>query len=162
MIKTITPEQSKRRIPIEAPAASLQSCSTTIQLRTRPRDMIEVDKSSKKLCNEIIATGLKELKQINLEKELQSFKIPEMNENIIDTSIEMIWEFYKLDGTEDLCWCTGSVIGLKGGNKVVVEWDDKRENTEEELRRFKYSKPNVKAWRLCVKEKITKSINQKI
>ena len=71
----------------------------------------------------------------------------------------MLWEFYELDGTEKLCWCTGSVIGLKGGNKVVVEWDDETEDTEEELTPFRYNKSNVKAWRFCVKRRITKNIN---
>ena len=73
MIKTIILEQSKRRIPIQAPAAALQSCSTTIQLGTCAHDMIEIDKGSKKVCKEVKATGLKELKHIDLEKELQLF-----------------------------------------------------------------------------------------
>ena len=71
----------------------------------------------------------------------------------------MIREFYELNGTKKLCWCTGSMIGLKGENKLFVEWDDKTEDMEEELTPFKYNESNVKAWRLCIKRRITKNIN---
>ena len=35
-----------------------------------------------------------------------------MNEDNIDTRIETIWEFIELDGTKNIFWCTGSVIGF--------------------------------------------------
>ena len=99
---------------------------------------------------------MKKLREIDLEKELQRFEIPEVNENIINTRIKMIWEFYELDGTKELYWCICSVISLKGGNKVVVECNDKTEDTEEELALFRYNKSSVKTWRLCVKRKLVK------
>ena len=46
MITRIISEQSKQRIPIQAPAAVLQFLSTTIQLGTGVCDAIEIDKSS--------------------------------------------------------------------------------------------------------------------
>ena len=159
LIKTIIPKQSKRSIPIEAPAAALESRSTKIQLGTRTSDMIEIDKSSEKACNKVRAIGLRELNQIDLEKELQPFEIPEVNENIINERIEMLWEFYEQDSTVKLYWCTGSVIGFKGGNKVIIEWDDETEDTVEELTPFRYNKTNAKAWRLFVERKITKNFS---
>ena len=71
----------------------------------------------------------------------------------------MMWEFYGLDGTKKLCQCTSSIINLKEGNKVVVESQEKIENTKEELILFRYNKSTVKAQRLYVKIKITKNIN---
>ena len=159
LIKTIIPKQSKRSIPIEAPAAALESRSTKIQLGTRTSDMVEIDKSFKKACNKVRAIGLKKLNQIDLEKELQPFEIPEVNENIINKRIEMLWEFYEQDSTVKLCWCTGSVIGFKGGNKVIIEWDDETEDTVEELTPFRYNKNNAKAWRLFVERNINKNFS---
>ena len=121
LINTIIPEESRRHIPLEAPAAALHSRSSIIQLGTRAHDIIELDRKANNICKTVKDKGLKEFERLDIEKNLQPFDILEVTTSLIDTKIEMLWELKEHDNTMKLCWCSGTVIALKHNDKVIVE-----------------------------------------
>ena len=93
---------------------------------------------------------------------MEPFDIPEVNTDLIDTKIEMLWEFNEPNNTIKLSWCSGTVISLRCNYKVVIDWDGEISDTQEQLSAFKFNTSTKKAWKLCVQRKINQNVVEPI
>lgn len=106
--------------------------AANIKLGTSAKDINGLYKACNNICNQIRIKGLEEVRETNIKQNLQPFDIPEIDKNLIDTKIEMLWKFTESNKTIKLYWCFGTVIAFKCNGKLEVEWDDKTPNTQEE------------------------------
>ena len=47
--------------------------------------------------------------------------MPEVNEQLIRTWIEQMWELNELDGNKVNQWCKGTVVSINKGNKLHIQ-----------------------------------------
>ena len=49
---------------------------------------------------------------------------PEVNEELIGSRIEQMWEFIELDVNKVNQWCNGTVVAINKLNKVQIKWEE--------------------------------------
>ena len=79
---------------------------------------------------------------------------PEVDDNLIGTKIEQLWEFTEGDGTVVPQWCQGIVVAVEKNNRVHIKWDKKclcegdLMVTQEKFLKTKWNKQVNEAWRM--------------
>ena len=84
--------------------------------------------------------------------------MPKVDESLVDSRIEQLWEFKEPDGTKVPVWCKGTVVGIKAGSVVHIKWDadylreGDPEVSEEKLLIEKWNKCVETAWRMVLND----------
>jgi hypothetical protein len=158
LIKTVIPEQDKRKIPKEPPV-DLPSRGKRQQLGTETADVARLDKRRADQEKSFRREG-KKLRD-NLEKmgnadryEKMQPSRPKVDESFVNARIEQYWEFNEKNGKVVGVWCKGVVVGVLKNNHVHIEWDKQYlrpgelEVSKERLLVSFYNKHKEEGWRM--------------
>ncbi len=81
-----------------------------------------------------------------------------MNEEQLEKRLEILFSYVELDGTEQLVWGKGEVIGVQKNYNVHIQWDEEYLHegdapvTREWLLKTSYNKNTPGAWRMCISD----------
>jgi hypothetical protein len=160
LVEKLIPEQSKRGIP-DAATIDLPARKVTPQLGTRTADLDVLDQryesEKKKAIEEAVAmrNQLENDGIIDRHEKLQPTR-PEVDEDLIDAEIEILYSYVEPDGSSKNMWCQGKVLAVRTRNRIHIEWDAStlREGdepiTEEVLLKSKYNKHVIGGWRYSI------------
>ncbi len=87
--------------------------------------------------------------------EMQQCSVPLVNEELVEKRLEILFTYNEPDGTEQLVWGKGEVIGVQKNNNVHIQWDKEYLNEEdahvtcERLLKTQYNKNIRGAWYVC-------------
>ena len=161
LVNVIIPEQRKRPIPDE-PNLELPSRKETPQLGTKTADVRALDECYEQEKNVIIEEALQMREQmeddgvIDRFERLQPATRPDVNEDLLNKEIEILYEFTEPCGKVINQWCQGVVVAIKRNNKIHISWREStlREGdvqiTEETLMKSKWNKHVPGGWRYSI------------
>ena len=81
-----------------------------------------------------------------------------MNEELLEKRLEILFSYVEPDGTEQLVWCKGEVIGVQKNNNENIQWDKEYLHegdapvTHKWLLKTRYNKNTPGAWRMCISD----------
>jgi hypothetical protein len=121
------------------------------QLGTKTADLDDLDKLHKNKKQEAIKEAVDMRNQMeddginDRHEHLQSAR-PEVDDDLINAEIDILYSYVELDGSTKNMWCQGKMLVVRTPNRIHIEWDAStlREGdepiTEEVLLKSKYNK----------------------
>jgi hypothetical protein len=125
LVQTLIPEISHRGIP-DSPTMDLPSRKLTPQLGTRTADLDELDQLHETRKQEAIeeAVAMRDQMEddgiIDRHERLQPAR-PEVDEDLIDAEIEILYSYTEPDGSTKNMWCQGKVVVVRTCNQIHIE-----------------------------------------
>jgi hypothetical protein len=120
LVEKLIPEQSKRGIPDSA-TIDLPARKVTPQLGARTADLDALDQryenEKKKAIEEAVAmrNQMENDGIIDRHEKLQPAR-PEVDEDLIDAEIEILYSYVEPDGSSKNMWCQGKVLAVRTRN----------------------------------------------
>ena len=157
LLDVIIPQDRKRGIP-EKPVMNLPSRKNLPQLGEKTADVDALDMRYEEQRDKAIEEAVQlredlEEQGVMDRHEKKQPPRPNVDEELVDVMMEMLFAYDEPDGTTSNMWCQGTVVAVKRDNKVHIQWDGSTlregdiEITEEKLLKSKYNKHVLGGWR---------------
>lgn len=157
LLDVIIPQDRKRGIP-EKPVMNLPSRKNLPQLGEKTADVDALDMRYEEHRDKAIEEAVQlredlEEQGVMDRHEKKQPPRPNVDEELVDVMMEMLFAYDEPDGTTSNMWCQGTVVAVKRDNKVHIKWDGSTlregdiEITEEKLLKSKYNKHVLGGWR---------------
>jgi hypothetical protein len=161
LVQTLIPEISRRGGIPNSPTMDLSSRKVTTQLGTRTVDLDDLDHLHENKKQEAIAEAVAMRNQMEDDGVIDRHELlqparPEVDNDLINAEIEILYSYVEPDGSTKNMWCQGKVVAVRTCNRIHIEWDAStlREGdepiTEEVLLKSKYNKHVIGGWRYSI------------